>query len=59
MYNANPLKATEVDMPDIKRVYGLFLDEKRSVQYLQEYASDYLFNEPNGQSASQPVPMET
>ncbi|OZJ05005.1 hypothetical protein BZG36_02159 [Bifiguratus adelaidae] len=44
---AKKRKATEVDMPDIKRVYGLFLDEKRSVQYLQEYASDYLFNEPN------------
>lgn len=29
-------KAKEVDVADIKRVYTLFLDEKRSVSYLRE-----------------------
>lgn len=32
-------KAKEVDVPDIKRVYSLFLDEKRSVSYLRNSGS--------------------
>ncbi|CAG8563524.1 4983_t:CDS:10, partial [Cetraspora pellucida] len=38
-------KATTVDANDIKRVYKLFLDEKRSVNYLKEYQEQYMFNE--------------
>lgn len=38
-------QATEVDVPDIRRVYGLFLDEKRSVEYLRQYAESFMFNE--------------
>ncbi|TPX60611.1 hypothetical protein PhCBS80983_g01710 [Powellomyces hirtus] len=38
-------KATEVDVEDIKRVYSLFLDEKRSVQYLKEYQQQFMFND--------------
>ncbi|GAB2287456.1 RuvB-like 2 [Dionaea muscipula] len=34
-----------VEMEDISRVYQLFLDVKRSTQYLMEYQSQYLFNE--------------
>ncbi|KAI9105567.1 RuvB-like 2 [Phlyctochytrium arcticum] len=37
-------KATEVDVEDIKRVYSLFLDERRSVQYLKEYQEQFMFN---------------
>merc|ERR1712072_1614129 len=38
-------KATEVDVEDIKRIYSLFLDVKRSTQYLMEYQSEYMFSE--------------
>ncbi|KND00997.1 RuvB-like 2 [Spizellomyces punctatus DAOM BR117] len=41
---ARKRKATEVDVEDIKRVYSLFLDEKRSVQYLKEYQQQFMFN---------------
>ncbi|KAJ3087563.1 RuvB-like 2 [Quaeritorhiza haematococci] len=41
---ARKRKAAEVDVEDIKRVYSLFLDEKRSVQYLKEYQQQYMFN---------------
>lgn len=29
-------KSTQVEVADVRRVYTLFLDEKRSVQYLKE-----------------------
>ncbi|GAA5998250.1 RuvB family ATP-dependent DNA helicase reptin [Rhodotorula paludigena] len=32
-------KAAQVDVPDVRRVYTLFLDEKRSVQFLKEQNS--------------------
>ncbi|KAJ3216697.1 RuvB-like 2 [Dinochytrium kinnereticum] len=41
---ARKRKATEVDVEDIQRVYSLFLDEKRSVQYLKEFQDQYLFS---------------
>ncbi|CAO3692428.1 unnamed protein product [Rhizopus stolonifer] len=48
---ARKRKATAVDVQDIKRVYSLFLDEKRSVQYLKEYQDQYMFNEYNDKMA--------
>ena len=30
---------------DVARAYTLFLDVQRSVQYLQEYAQQYMYNE--------------
>lgn len=36
---------TQVDLEDIKRVYSLFVDVKRSTQFLVEYQSEFLFNE--------------
>jgi len=42
---ARKRKATEVDVEDVRRVYSLFLDEKRSVQYLKEFQNQYMFNE--------------
>ncbi|KAF9550045.1 RuvB-like 2, partial [Lunasporangiospora selenospora] len=42
---AKKRKATAVDVADIKRVYSLFLDEKRSVQMLKEYQGQYMYNE--------------
>lgn len=38
-------KGTEVDVDDIARAYTLFVDVKRSTQYLIEYADQYMFNE--------------
>jgi len=37
-------KGTEVAIEDIKRVYGLFVDVKRSTQFLMEYQKDFMFN---------------
>ncbi|KAK8810697.1 hypothetical protein WA158_007272 [Blastocystis sp. Blastoise] len=38
-------KATEVSVEDIKTVYNLFSDVKRSSKMLEEYQDDYLFHE--------------
>jgi len=37
-------KGTEVGLEDIKRVYSLFVDVKRSTQFLLEYQRDFMFN---------------
>ncbi|PKC07585.1 RuvB-like 2 [Rhizophagus irregularis] len=42
---AKKRKASSVDVVDIRRVYRLFLDEKRSVNYLREFQEQYMFNE--------------
>jgi RuvB-like protein 2 len=41
-------KGTEVGIEDIKRVYGLFVDVKRSTQFLMEYQKDFMFNSAVG-----------
>lgn len=41
-------KGKTVEMEDVSRVYQLFLDVKRSTQYLMEYQSLYMFNEVPG-----------
>merc|ERR1711972_540 len=38
-------KGVEVDVEDIKRVYSLFVDVKRSTQFLIEYQNEFMFNE--------------
>lgn len=38
-------KAPEVDIDDVSRVYSLFVDVKRSTQYLIEYQEQFMFNE--------------
>jgi len=49
-----------VDVQDIKRVYKLFLDEKRSVNYLKEFQEQYMFNEiGEGEEKEEIVAMET
>ena len=37
-------KGAEVSIEDIKRVYSLFVDVKRSTQFLMEYQKDFMFN---------------
>lgn len=44
-------KCVKVEIQDIRRVYSLFLDERRSVQYLKEFHDQYMFNEA--------LPMDT
>ena len=39
---------TEVAVDDIKRVYSLFVDVKRSTQFLMEYQQEFMFNEAGG-----------
>lgn len=38
-------KGTEVDIEDISKVYTLFVDVKRSTQFLIEFQDQYMFNE--------------
>merc|ERR1712066_71186 len=38
-------KGVEVDVEDIKKVYSLFVDVKRSTQFLIEYQNEFMFNE--------------
>lgn len=45
-------KGKVVEMEDINRVYHLFLDVKRSTQYLMEYQSQYMFNEDGNEDAT-------
>lgn len=41
-------KASEVSVEDVKKVYSLFMDEKRSSRILQEYQNEYIgFNIDN------------
>lgn len=46
-----PYTPIQVDMEDIKRVYSLFVDVKRSTQFLVEYQAEFLFNELGGGEA--------
>jgi len=41
---ARKRKSQEVTKKDIKKIYTLFLDEKRSTNYLQEYQDQFLFS---------------
>jgi len=43
-------KGTQVDVQDIKRVYSLFVDVKRSAQYLKEYNESFMFSEEKSDS---------
>lgn len=42
---AKKRKATEVSIQDVRRVYNLFIDVKRSTQYLIEYQKEFMFSE--------------
>ena len=56
---AKKRKVTEVDVQDIKRVYSLFLDERRSVQYLKEFQDQFMFNESFPVKENLSTPTET
>jgi len=38
-------KGTEVEVADIKKVYNLFVDVKRSTEFLQSYQAEFVFSE--------------
>ncbi len=38
-------KASEVDVVDIRRAYSMFMDIKRSSDYLKEHQKEYMFSE--------------
>merc|ERR1711967_113699 len=42
-------QGTEVGIEDIKKVYTLFMDLKRSVKMLEDYHNDFMFNESKGE----------
>lgn len=42
-------KGTEVDVQDVKKVYSLFIDLNRSVQFLMDYQEEFMFSEMDGQ----------
>jgi RuvB-like protein 2 len=44
-------KGTEVEIDDIRTVYQLFVDVKRSTQFLLEYQSEFMFNEIDEEDA--------
>jgi RuvB-like protein 2 len=49
--SAEKRKITKVEIDDIKRVYRLFVDVKRSTQYLMEYCKEFMFDELDGHAA--------
>ena len=42
---AQKRKSAEVDVPDIRKVYSLFVDVKRSTQFLKEFEQEFMFSE--------------
>jgi len=48
-------KSTEVDLADIRKVYSLFLDENRSIQYLKDFQKDFMFGEDDEVDKSVPA----
>lgn len=45
-------KGKQVEIEDISRVYGLFLDVKRSTQFLMDYQEQFMFSEAPGGAAA-------
>ena len=38
-------KGMEVEVEDVKKVYDLFVDVKRSAQFLQDHQAEFMFSE--------------
>jgi RuvB-like protein 2 len=38
------LQGTEIIQEDIRRVYSVFYDEKRSAQYLEQHQDEFMFS---------------
>ncbi|RKP23939.1 ruvB-like 2-like protein [Syncephalis pseudoplumigaleata] len=48
---ARKRKSDKVEMADVQRVYQLFLDEKRSVEYVRAHQEEFLFNEKSADAS--------
>lgn len=55
---AQKRKAQEVEVEDIRRVYSMFADVKRSIQYLSEQQDIYMFSENMAQPESSKMAVE-
>lgn len=44
---ASKRRSTNVDVPDVKRAYTLFLDSERSVQFVNEYSKTFIDDQGN------------
>ena len=42
---AQKRKAAEVDKEDIRKVYNLFVDVKRSTTFLRDYEQEFMFSD--------------
>ena len=42
---AQKRKSAEVDVADIRKVYSLFVDIKRSTQFLKDFEKEFMFSE--------------
>lgn len=55
-------KSSTVELPDLERAYKLFLDQKRSVQFLQDNEHEFIsgneWEEVNGNGSDGIVPMQ-
>jgi RuvB-like protein 2 len=38
-------KGKEISVDDVKKVYGLFIDVERSVKFLKQYQTEFMFHE--------------
>lgn len=46
---ARKRKSAQVQVEDVRKVYGYFMDEKRSVQWLKEQQGQLVFEEIGGE----------
>ena len=46
-------KGMEVEVEDVKRVYDLFVDVKRSAQFLQDHQAEFMFSEVKEDASEQ------
>eukprot|EP01103_Thecamoeba_quadrilineata_P016839 TRINITY_DN5761_c0_g1_i1.p1 TRINITY_DN5761_c0_g1~~TRINITY_DN5761_c0_g1_i1.p1 ORF type:complete len:467 (-),score=102.96 TRINITY_DN5761_c0_g1_i1:23-1423(-) len=54
---ATKRKSTQVEIEDIRRVYDLFVDVKRSTQFLMEYQQQFMFHDSTQPTQQQADPM--
>lgn len=55
---ATKRKSEQVDVEDLKRAYTYFMDEKRSVQWMEEQQGDLVFEEIDAEVNSSAARME-
>ena len=51
-------KSPEVDKEDIRKVYNLFVDVKRSTNFLKEYEQEFMFSDVSQENGKQDEEMK-